>query len=52
MTEMQRAREQREKRQQVGRAQTLEDFQKIAAERGYKSGWAMQMMRVRGRRFA
>lgn len=54
LTELARAREQREKRQQVGRAQTLEDFLRIAAERGYKPGWAHQMMRVRqgqGRRY-
>lgn len=47
LTEFQRAVENREKRQQVGKASTLEDFQRIAAERGYKPGWAHQMMRVR-----
>lgn len=34
-------------RREVGRASTLADFQRIAAERGYKPGWAHQMMRVR-----
>lgn len=47
LTEFERAKENRERRQQVGKAQTLEDFQRIARERGYKSGWAHQMMRVR-----
>lgn len=54
LTEFRRAVEQREKRQQVGRASTLEDFLRIAEERGYRPGWAHQMMRVRqgqGRRF-
>jgi superfamily II DNA or RNA helicase len=43
-----------QKRREVGKASTLEDFLKIAAERGYKPGWAHQMMRVRssqGRRY-
>lgn len=35
------------KRRAVGKAQTLEDFMQIARERGYKPGWAHQMMRVR-----
>lgn len=35
------------KRRAVGRAETLEDFMQIARERGYKPGWAHQMMRVR-----
>jgi len=47
LTEFQRAREARDKRQQVGKAETLEDFQRIADERGYKPGWARQMMKVR-----
>lgn len=47
LTEFQRAAEKRERRQQVGKAKTLEDFQRIAAERGYAPGWAHQMMRVR-----
>lgn len=44
-----------EQRRQVGRAETLEEFLQIARERGYKPGWAYQMMKVRasqGRRAA
>lgn len=36
-----------QKRREVGKAETLDDFLRIAAERGYKPGWAHQMMRVR-----
>lgn len=50
LTEFKRAQENREKRREVGKAQTLEDFLRIAAERGYKPGWAHQMMRVRSSR--
>lgn len=55
LAEVQREQVKREARREVGKAQTLEDFLKIAAERGYKPGWAHQMMRVRsqqGRRAA
>ena len=44
-----------QKRREVGKASTLEDFLRIAHERGYKPGWAHQMMRVRssqGRAYA
>lgn len=44
-----------QKRREVGKASTLEDFLRIARERGYKPGWAHQMMRVRssqGRAYA
>lgn len=47
LVEFKRAAEKRQQRQQVGKAQTLEDFLKIAADRGYKPGWAHQMMRIR-----
>jgi DNA repair protein RadD len=36
-----------QKRREVGKAQTIDDFLRIARERGYKPGWAHQMMRVR-----
>lgn len=36
-----------EQRRAVGRAETLDDFLRIARERGYKPGWAHQMMKVR-----
>lgn len=49
LTEVKRV-ENIQKRREVGKAQTLEDFQRIAAERGYKPGWAHQMMRVRSSR--
>jgi superfamily II DNA or RNA helicase len=35
------------RRQQVGMATTLEDFQAIAQERGYKPAWVRQMVRMR-----
>jgi DNA repair protein RadD len=44
-----------EQRRAVGRAETLDDFLQIARERGYKPGWAHQMMKVRasqGRAYA
>ena len=47
--------EQIQKRREVGKASTLEDFLRIAQDRGYKPGWAHQMMRVRssqGRAYA
>lgn len=49
------ARVERIARQEVGKAQSLDDFMRIASERGYKAGWAHQMMRVRaqqGRAYA
>ncbi|QPC44030.1 DEAD/DEAH box helicase [Kaustia mangrovi] len=40
----------RAKRRQVGRAQTLDDLKAIAAQRGYKPGWAEHVYRARQRR--
>jgi len=42
----------KDKRREVGRAQSLEELQKIAAERGYKSSWARIMWETKNRRRA
>lgn len=55
LEEVRKERERVNNRRQVSQAETLDDFLKIARERGYKPGWAHQMMRVRqqqGRRAA
>lgn len=47
--------EKQNQRREVGKAESLDDFLRIARERGYKPGWAHQMMRIRasqGRRAA
>jgi superfamily II DNA or RNA helicase len=40
--------EARKSRQEVGRARTRSDLEKIARERGYKSGWIFHQMKLKG----
>lgn len=48
--ELETMRAAREKKRQVGRAQTFEELQAIEKQRGYKPGWARHVWAARGQR--
>ncbi len=52
LTEFKRAVETRQRKRAEADCQTLEDWQALARERGYKSGWAMIRYQARQRRAA
>lgn len=48
LQEIQIQQEKKEKRMEKGRAKTIADLQRIAKERGYKSGWVWKQAQLRG----
>lgn len=48
LAEIEKRREQREKRMEVGRAKTLADLRQIREERGYKPEWVFKMAKAKG----
>lgn len=48
LAEIEKRREQREKRMEVGRAKTLADLRQIREERGYKPEWVFKMANAKG----
>ncbi len=52
LTEFKRAAENRQRRRQEADCRTLDDWQELARERGYKPGWAMIRYQARARRAA
>jgi len=52
LQEVQKSAEQRQRRMQESECVTLDDWRRLAAERGYKSGWAMHRYQARQRRNA
>lgn len=47
LTEEEVERARRAKRQEVGRAQTIDDLKRIAKERGYSPGWVFQQTKIK-----
>lgn len=47
VTEAQREALKQKRRREVGAARTQDEFEKIAAERGYSQGWVYKMMQIR-----
>ncbi len=52
LQEVQKSQAQRARRMQESECETLDDWRKLAAERGYKPGWAMHRYQARQRRAA
>lgn len=50
VTEDAAARLKRQRNQEIGRAKTLDDLKKIAAQRGYKESWAEHVFNARARK--